>query len=104
MKTLLRDAPEAALGRGFKYAYVAFERPSSVASAMTKMSADSVRTLVVSAEASSSEEAVGLAKWRREYNQGVVHNVDKLMEQIEAGVARIDAVKDQARTRDHVDE
>ena len=30
-------AGEAAVGRGFKYGYVVYERPSSVANAMTKM-------------------------------------------------------------------
>lgn len=89
--TLLNPRPrDLQLGSGFKYAYVVFERPSSIQKAMTKMNVSLPRVV------SSQEHPVemGVNKWRQDYNAGILTDLDQLLEEVEAGVAKLDAIKE----------
>ena len=57
---------------------------------MTKMNV-SLPILVASKE---HPVEMGANKWRQEYNSGIITDMDKLLEEVEAGVARLDAVKE----------
>ena len=89
--SMLETRPrDTQLGLGFKYAYIVFERPSSVQKAMSKMNV-SLPILVASKE---HPVEMGVNKWRQEYNSGIVTDLDKLLEEVEAGVAKLDAIKE----------
>lgn len=87
--TRWQEGRDARVGCGFKYAYVVFERPSSVRNAMEKM--DARKTHVLSTHAQPIE--TGVEKWRREYNAGLAQDLDALMAEIEASVAEMDVKK-----------
>ena len=82
---------EEKVGRGFRYAYVVFDRPSGVRRAMEKM--DLSQPKLASTE--SRPILVGMDKWRAEYNESIQLDTDALEKEIEEGVANMDRQKEE---------
>jgi len=80
--------------KGFRVAYVIFERPSSVHKALERMDLKKAR---LASNDSKRPIKVGMEKWRAEYNASLVLDTDALSAQVEAGVAAIDAAKEKER-------
>lgn len=83
------DHPELRVGHGFKYAYIVFERPSSVQNAMKKMKVSEPRCL----STKENPIEIGLNKWRQEYRDGLITDLDGLKREIEEFVADHDRKK-----------
>ncbi len=102
-----RQDGDPSLRTGFRFAYVVFERPSSVGGAMRKMDLVNDRSVLTekssskarSETESSSEAAVGMDKWRMEYNESLCLDTEALEGEIEEGVADLDKAKEEAEKR-----
>jgi ribosomal RNA-processing protein 7 len=81
---------DAAIGRGFRYGYVVYERPSSMHNAMQKMDLKTPKALYDD----EKKPEVGVEKWRQEYNDAIVSDLAALMADIETRVAAADRVKE----------
>ncbi len=90
-----QDGDQARVGSGFKYAYVVFERPSSVKKAMTKMDLKEPR--FVSSEKRRVE--LGLEKWRKEYNSSLSLDTEELEKGVEEGVRQYDLRKEEEKRK-----
>jgi ribosomal RNA-processing protein 7 len=88
---LNRNVPDTRVGFGFKYAYIVFERPSSVHKTMEKMDVSFARVL------STKEHPIetGVNKWRQEYNNSICPNMADLMDEIETSVTLLDRRKEE---------
>jgi len=80
-------------GNGFKFAYVVFERASSVRKCMTNMNPDTVHV----ASTKQKPLLTGLKKWIKDYNEQVHNDPEKLLAEVHEYMTEFDA--DQAKAK-----
>ncbi len=84
-------------GAGFKYAYVVFERPSSLRKALSQAGSPSSGT--ITPKILSKTAPVGLERWRAQYNESVTLDLEALSKELQRGVAELDRKREEDREK-----